>query len=40
MGLPLQETAEHPVLGLLAGVDPDELTPRQALELLYRLKSL
>jgi len=23
---------------LLAGIDPDELTPRQALEALYRLK--
>ena len=24
----------------LAGIEPDELTPRQALEALYRLKSL
>ena len=24
----------------LAGIDPDELTPKQALEALYRLKAL
>ncbi|MDP9196305.1 MAG: DNA mismatch repair protein MutS [Pseudomonadota bacterium] len=29
---------EHPVLELLRRVDPDSLTPRQALEELYRLK--
>ena len=28
------------VLEALAGIDPDELTPKQALEALYRLKSL
>ena len=28
------------VIDALAGIDPDELTPRQALEALYRLKSL
>ena len=27
-------------LDALAGIDPDELTPKQALEALYRLKSL
>ena len=27
-------------LEALAGIDPDELTPKQALEALYRLKSL
>jgi DNA mismatch repair protein MutS len=27
-------------LDALAGIDPDELTPRQALEALYRLKQL
>jgi DNA mismatch repair protein MutS len=30
--------AENPALGLLAETNPDELTPREALELLYRLK--
>jgi DNA mismatch repair protein MutS len=29
----------HPVVSALAALDVDELTPRQALELLYRLKS-
>lgn len=36
----LFDTAEHPIVTELEGIDPDELTPRQALELLYRLKSL
>jgi DNA mismatch repair protein MutS len=30
----------HAALETLAGLDPDELTPKQALEALYRLKSL
>lgn len=30
----------HPALELIAAVDADELTPKAALELLYRLKSL
>ncbi len=30
----------HPALEILQETDPDELTPRQALELLYRLKKL
>ncbi len=30
----------HPVLQRLAELDPDDLSPRQALELLYRLKKL
>jgi DNA mismatch repair protein MutS len=30
----------HAALEALAGLDPDELTPKQALEALYRLKSL
>ncbi len=30
----------HPAVDLLESVDPDELTPRDALELLYRLKRL
>jgi DNA mismatch repair protein MutS len=37
--LPLFENrAESPVLETLRGLEPDELTPRQALEQLYRLK--
>ncbi len=31
---------EHPVADALQGIEPDELTPRQALELLYKLKQL
>ena len=31
--------AENPVLQQLAAVNPDELTPRQALDVLYRLKA-
>lgn len=30
----------HPVVGLLEDMNPDELSPRQALELLYRLKGM
>ncbi|MBW8270255.1 DNA mismatch repair protein MutS [Caldovatus aquaticus] len=32
--------ALHPVLAALAGLDPDALSPREALAALYRLKSL
>ncbi len=32
------ETAPHPVVEQLAALDPDSLTPRQALEALYRLR--
>jgi len=32
------EPVPHPVLTQLAGVDPDDLTPRQALDLLFALK--
>lgn len=31
--------AEHPALAALADIDPDSLTPRQALDALYALKS-
>jgi DNA mismatch repair protein MutS len=31
---------DNPVLDELAGVDPDDLTPRSALDFLYKLKSL
>ena len=30
----------HPVVGELEILDPDDLTPKQALEALYKLKSL
>jgi DNA mismatch repair protein MutS len=30
----------HPVVTLLEDIKPDDLSPRQALELLYRLKGL
>ncbi len=30
--------AEHPLIGTLRAVDPDALTPRDALELIYRLR--
>jgi len=32
------EPAPHPVLTQLGGIDPDDLTPRQALDLLFALK--
>ena len=38
MGLFVPERS--PVVEALAGIDPDELTPKQALEALYRLKNL
>ena len=34
------EAPSHPVLGALSGIDPDALTPREALEALYELKRL
>ncbi|MGD8177049.1 DNA mismatch repair protein MutS [Marinimicrobium sp. ARAG 43.8] len=36
----LFDSTPHPVVEALDGVDPDELTPRQALEQLYALKAL
>jgi DNA mismatch repair protein MutS len=32
--------APSPALAALAAVDPDELTPKQALEAMYRLRAL
>ena len=32
--------SNHATLEALAALDPDELTPKQALEALYRLKTL
>jgi DNA mismatch repair protein MutS len=37
---PEPEPAEHPALARLRDLDPDALTPREALELLYALKKL
>jgi DNA mismatch repair protein MutS len=34
------EPVLHPVVDELETVDPDDLTPKQALELLYKLKGL
>jgi DNA mismatch repair protein MutS len=36
---PAAEPARHPALDLLESIDPDAVTPREALELLYRLRS-
>ncbi len=35
--LALFEAAPHPLIETLRDLDPDALTPRQALELIYRL---
>jgi DNA mismatch repair protein MutS len=37
---PESEREPHPALDLLASVKPDELSPKEALELLYKLKNL
>jgi DNA mismatch repair protein MutS len=37
---PAPEADRHPALDLLESVNPDELTPRDALDLLYRLRKL
>ena len=37
---PKPEAEPHPALDLLAAIKPDELSPKEALELLYKLKSL
>lgn len=39
-GLHLEEHPNHPVVEYLMGVDPDELSPKDALEILYKLKDL
>jgi DNA mismatch repair protein MutS len=38
--LSLFPSQSHPLVETLADIDPDRLNPRQALELLYRLKEL
>ncbi len=34
------DTAPHPALEVLEGIDPDDLTPREALDALYRLSRM
>lgn len=36
----MEDTAPHPLDAALAGVNPDNLSPKEALELLYRLKAV
>jgi len=38
--LPLSQATHDALRAALAGVDPDELSPKEALEALYRLKTL
>jgi DNA mismatch repair protein MutS len=40
LGLALEEEIIHPSVEFLENVDPDELSPKEALEILYKLKSL
>ncbi len=40
LGLALEEEISHPSVEYLENVEPDELTPKEALEILYKLKSL
>lgn len=40
LGLALEEEITHPSVEYLENVEPDELTPKEALEILYKLKSL
>ena len=35
-----EPTSQHPVVSELETIQPDDLTPKQALELLYQLKGL
>jgi DNA mismatch repair protein MutS len=37
---PAQKPKANPALGALAAINPDELTPKEALDALYRLKTL
>ena len=38
--VPAEEAAPDPVHAALAGIEPDRLAPREALELIYELKRL
>jgi len=40
LGLNLTEDITHPSVECLENIEPDELTPREALEILYKLKQL
>ena len=40
LGLALEEEITHPSVEYLENVVPDELTPKETLEILYKLKSL
>jgi DNA mismatch repair protein MutS len=35
-----EEEVEHAAVAALKGIDPDSMTPREALDALYRLKKL
>jgi DNA mismatch repair protein MutS len=35
-----EEEEEHEAVAALKGIDPDSMTPREALDALYRLKKL
>jgi DNA mismatch repair protein MutS len=37
---PLEDTTPHALIAELEAIDPDDLSPKQALELIYHLKSL
>ena len=39
-GVEPEEAEEHPLLAALREVQPDELSPKEALERLYQLKKL
>lgn len=40
LGLDLSTSNDHPVLDFLAELTPDELSPKESLEMLYKLKNL
>ena len=40
LGLALENEVAHPSVEFLENIDPDELSPKEALEILYKIKSL
>jgi len=40
LGLDLTQESSHPVIDYLTDITPDELSPKESLEMLYKLKSL
>lgn len=40
LGLNLESESTHPSIDYLENIDPDELSPKEALEILYKLKSM